>query len=99
MKLRKGLFRVGRSSRGLVDECEKGREIVRLHVDLPAHDGGKHDLTGPEVELARYGISVRLEDLAVQLAQDELLAEVGGADGYRGLRSSRRAGTAAGARD
>src|SRR6185503_16190644 len=98
LERRRGRLRVGRSGGGLVDEREERCEVVRLHVDLPTLEGGENDLAVAEVELARHGITVGLEDLAIQLPEDELFAEVGGADGDRGLGSA-RGGTAAGARD
>src|SRR5439155_779560 len=80
------------------DERQERREVVRLQVDLAALERGEHDLARAEVELARDGVPVGLEDLAVQLAKDELLAEVRRADRDCWFRSA-RAGTAAGARD
>src|SRR5712691_250062 len=62
----------------LVDEGEKGRQILGVDVDLARFDRRLDDLATSEVELPRDLVSVRLEDLAVELAQRDLLVEVGG---------------------
>src|SRR5439155_12238286 len=84
-----GRLRIGGRLRDLavlVDEREERREILRVDVDLPGLDRGLDDLAVPQVELARDLVAVRFEDLAVELAERDLLVEVRRADNDIGPR-------------
>src|SRR4029077_7919013 len=94
----RGRLRVGRAGRVLVHEREERGQVVGLEVDLAAGEGREDDLPGPEVELPGDRVPVRLQHLGVQLTEDELLAEVRGADRDVRFRST-AAAAAAGARD
>ena len=75
---------------GLSELPVPGREVVGLHVDLAALQRGEHDLAVPEVELAGDRVSVGLEDLAIQLPEDELLAQVRGTENVIIFASARK---------
>src|SRR5205823_14658059 len=64
----------------LVDEGEERREVLGVNIDLAGLDRGLDELTVPEVEFPCDLVPVRVEYLAVQLAERDLLVEVGRAD-------------------
>src|SRR5439155_6625588 len=74
----------------LVHERQQGRKVLGHDVDLPGLDRRIHDLAVSEIELARHLVTVRLEDLGVELAQRDLLVEVGRAHDDRGTSRGRR---------
>src|SRR5256885_16747173 len=53
----------------LVDEGEERCEVLGKNVDLPRFQGRVHDVARPQIELLRYLVAVRLEDLGIELAQ------------------------------
>src|SRR5207253_5093146 len=71
------------------DECQVGRRVAGVEVDLAAFQGGLDDLAVTELVLVVDGVALVFESVAVDVGQDNALREVERRDRDGRLRAGR----------